>query len=75
MRLYHRADIIAHSDYIAVTDMAACTACGECIDRCHFGARTWDEDKMDYNPELCYGCGLCVNVCPEGATELKQKEI
>ena len=73
MRLYNRADIIAHSDYIAATDMAACTACGECIDRCHFGARTWDKDKMDYNPELCYGCGLCVNVCPEGAIELKQQ--
>jgi ferredoxin len=75
LRLYDRKDFIAHSDYIAITDMEMCTDCGECIDRCHFGARIRQEEKMHYNPELCYGCGLCITVCPEEATELKQKKI
>ncbi len=73
LRLYNRTDLIAHSNYIAVTDMEACVNCGECIDRCHFDARVWKEEEMHYKPELCYGCGLCVNVCPEEATELKQQ--
>jgi MinD superfamily P-loop ATPase len=53
--------------------MAACTACGECIDRCHFGARIWQEERMHYNPELCYGCGLCITICPEEAIVLQQQ--
>lgn len=73
LRLYDRADLIARSKYIAVTDIKACTDCGECIDRCLFGARVQEEERMHYNPEACYGCGLCVNVCPEEATVLKQQ--
>jgi Pyruvate/2-oxoacid:ferredoxin oxidoreductase delta subunit len=73
MRLYDRTDLIARSSYVAVTDMAACMACGECIDRCLFDARIWQEEKMHYKLELCYGCGLCVNVCLEEATILKQQ--
>lgn len=74
MRLYSRSDIIARSEYVVTTDMETCSDCGECIDRCFFGARTWNEEKMDYNPEACYGCGLCITVCPEEATELRQKD-
>jgi Pyruvate/2-oxoacid:ferredoxin oxidoreductase delta subunit len=73
LKLYNRADLIARSSYIAVTDIAACMDCGECIDRCFFSARTWQEEKMNYNPDLCYGCGLCITVCPEEAIELKQQ--
>lgn len=67
---YRRSDLIARSEYIALTDMEACTACGECIDRCYFNARALNGDQMDYEPEACYGCGLCVNICPEKATTL-----
>jgi len=73
LKLYNRADLIARSSYIAVTDVAACMDCGECIDRCFFSARIWQEEKMNYNPELCYGCGLCITACPEEAIELKQQ--
>lgn len=74
MRLYGRSDIIARSEYVVTTDSEACNDCGECIERCFFGARTWQEEKMDYNPEACYGCGLCITVCPEEATELRHKD-
>jgi Pyruvate/2-oxoacid:ferredoxin oxidoreductase delta subunit len=73
LRSYDRTDLIARSNYIAATDKAACTDCGECIDRCFFGARIWQEEKMHYNPELCYGCGLCITVCPVEAIDLKQQ--
>jgi ferredoxin len=73
LKFYNRTDLIARSDYIAVTDMGICTDCGECIDRCLFNARTWQEEKVHYNPELCYGCGLCITVCPVEATELKHQ--
>jgi len=73
LKLYDRKDLIARSSYIAVTDIKVCSDCGECIDRCLFGARIWQEEKMHYNAELCYGCGLCITVCPEEAIELKQQ--
>ena len=73
LKLYNRADLVARSSYIAVTDMAVCVECGECIDRCFFSARTWQEEKMHYNPDVCYGCGLCITACPEEAIELTQQ--
>jgi NAD-dependent dihydropyrimidine dehydrogenase PreA subunit len=45
--------------------------CGECVERCHFGARRLDEGALAYDPEQCYGCGLCVTTCPAGAVGLE----
>lgn len=74
LRLYGRIDLIAHSEYVAVTDIEACMDCGECIDRCSFGARTWEKEKMQYNAEACYGCGLCITTCPEEIIALKKRK-
>ena len=68
-----RDDLVVGSDYVAQTATEACTHCGACIDRCIFGARSWNESRMVYNPERCYGCGLCVSVCPEEATDMVLK--
>ena len=73
LRLYGRDDLIAHSDYVAVTDMDACTHCGDCVDRCVFGARLWENDRVGYDPDACYGCGLCVTICPADATVLRRR--
>jgi Pyruvate/2-oxoacid:ferredoxin oxidoreductase delta subunit len=73
LKLYDRADLVARSSYIAITDMATCVDCGECINRCFFSARTWQEEKMHYDPDLCYGCGLCITACPEEAIELTRQ--
>jgi MinD superfamily P-loop ATPase len=61
---------MVHSEYIAATDFDACIHCGECVDRCIFDARIFQDEKMEYNPEACLGCGLCVTVCPVDATTM-----
>jgi ferredoxin len=73
LRLYGRDDMIARSEYVAETDAAACIHCGDCVARCVFGARTWQQDRMGYDPVACYGCGLCVTACPAGATTMARR--
>ncbi len=66
-----RQDLVARSEYVAVTDVAACTACGACVDRCAFGAREVVDGHLVAPPERCYGCGLCITTCPTGAVVLE----
>lgn len=70
---YKRLDLIARSDYVAETDSGLCTSCGDCIERCVFGARKIIDDTLMYEPERCLGCGLCVSVCPTQATEMRKR--
>ena len=53
-----------------------CAACGDCVDRCFFGALSLDEetDRAIVDPELCIGCGVCTLTCPEQALKLKRFE-
>ncbi len=74
LKRYGRADLVAHSEYVAATDMDACTHCGDCIARCPFDARVWDGSEMRYDATACYGCGLCVTACASGATTLRPRE-
>jgi len=73
VRLYNRKDLMVRSDYVAVTNFDSCSHCGNCIDRCIFEARYWENDKMRFDAELCYGCGLCVTTCPEEAITMRLK--
>lgn len=75
LRLYGRSDLIARSEYVAQTDEEACTHCGDCVARCVFGARAWEDGYMRYDAAVCYGCGLCVTVCPADATTLHRREV
>jgi uncharacterized Fe-S center protein len=70
LQIYGRSDLVAHSEYVAQTDVETCTQCGACVERCAFGARVWQEDRLSYDAGACYGCGLCVTVCPASATVL-----
>jgi len=70
LQLYGRGDLVAHSEYVAQTDVETCTQCGACVERCVFGARVWQGDRLSYDAGACYGCGLCVTVCAAGATVL-----
>ena len=52
------------SNYIATDDKEKCIACGKCVSRCVFEARSLKEGKLVYDEPKCYGCGLCVSTCP-----------
>ncbi len=59
------------SAYLAITDDAACTACGDCLDACFFEARTLVDGALHLAEERCFGCGKCVVYCPESAIRLE----
>ncbi|NWF95185.1 MAG: hypothetical protein HXY34_03500 [Candidatus Thorarchaeota archaeon] len=63
------------SSFISEVDFAKCTACGECVRRCHFGARQLSDKRLTHIPELCSGCGLCVSSCAAGATRLVRRQM
>ena len=70
---YGLAPHLLTSDTTSVTDIAACTDCGDCVDRCQFGAREMVDGSHAFNPDLCFGCGLCVSTCPTNAIKLIDK--
>ncbi|MFP4420419.1 MAG: ATP-binding protein [Desulfococcaceae bacterium] len=49
-------------------DADACVQCGDCRDRCRFGAVTED---FRIDPVACEGCGVCAHFCPEGAVRME----
>jgi NAD-dependent dihydropyrimidine dehydrogenase PreA subunit len=61
----------APSRFAAVVDPDLCTACEECLDRCHFKAITVD-DVAEIDQEKCMGCGLCLVTCPGEAITLQE---
>ena len=64
---------IAHSDFRAVVDSDACVGCGDCVERCQFGALSIpDEVCMVDNPR-CVGCGQCSTVCSTEALTLERR--
>lgn len=75
LQTYGRADLVARSEYVARTDVDACIHCGNCVERCVFGARVWEGDQMRYDADGCYGCGLCVTVCPVEATAMQRRVL
>jgi Pyruvate/2-oxoacid:ferredoxin oxidoreductase delta subunit len=70
------------SRYIAVHDAESCSACGLCVQRCHFDAFYQDlapekpagkvKTNVRYSPDRCWGCGLCANTCPTGAIVMER---
>ena len=74
VKFFERKDLLIRSEYGAVTSPEDCIHCGECVERCVFGARGFKNEKMEYNAEACLGCGLCVTICPVEATSMAQRE-
>ncbi len=64
---------IAHSDFRALVDAEICVACGDCVERCQFGALSVSDETCRVDPTRCVGCGLCATVCPTGALELERR--
>jgi len=44
-----------------------CTACGKCVESCHYNAMALVKNKILIFNELCHSCGVCKAVCPESA--------
>ncbi len=70
---FHRPTVIAHSDFGVTVDETTCGGCGDCIDRCHFGALSLLGDVCVIDHAKCVGCGLCVPVCSLGALSLGRR--
>lgn len=60
-----REDFVAGHE--AVIDPAACTGCGQCAERCRFGAVVPEGAGFRVDPLKCEGCKVCVHFCPAGA--------
>jgi MinD superfamily P-loop ATPase len=64
---------IASSGFVAVVDEDACAGCGDCLERCQFGALALPDDVCLVDEGRCVGCGLCVMVCPTEALRLERR--
>ncbi len=53
----------------AVINPDQCTSCGECLDRCRYGAIS---ERFEVDELQCEGCGVCVHFCPFGAIEFPE---
>ncbi|HEY5502672.1 MAG TPA: 4Fe-4S binding protein [Candidatus Anoxymicrobiaceae bacterium] len=62
------------SRYAARVDESLCDSCGECLERCYFGALSMEDSSSGalIDASSCMGCGLCQVVCPTGAIVLEQ---
>ncbi len=61
----------AHSSFQAVVDDWECLGCGDCLERCQFGALSVGGDVCQVDVHRCVGCGLCTTICPSGALTLQ----
>ena len=64
---------VASSDFMAVVDAELCAACGDCLERCQFGAMDLPGNTCLVDVGRCVGCGLCVPVCPTDALRLARR--
>jgi electron transport complex protein RnfB len=61
------------SDFHAVVEAESCIGCGDCIERCQFGALSVPEEICVVDYARCVGCGLCAMVCSTDALSLQRR--
>jgi electron transport complex protein RnfB len=64
---------VASSDFMAVVEADACAGCGDCLERCQFGALAVPDGVCLVDVGRCVGCGLCTTVCPTEALHLDRR--
>lgn len=69
----HGTPMLASSGYVCEVDRDLCLACGECAERCPFGAIVVQDDWAAVDLAACMGCGVCVDICPQGALSLRRE--
>jgi Pyruvate/2-oxoacid:ferredoxin oxidoreductase delta subunit len=67
-----RANVIAASAFLCQVNEDKCIACGECVERCPFGALTI-ANTSQVSATRCAGCGVCVIGCSQEALELVRR--
>jgi ferredoxin len=60
------------SNYHIHIDKELCIACGDCEDRCQFGALEVEE-TCEVDLKKCVGCGVCVLTCEDEALILVER--
>lgn len=73
IKKYNRPDLMVYSEYHAFTDSELCIHCGDCIERCMFGARKLIAGHLISWKDVCAGCGLCVTVCKAEAISMNRR--
>ena len=51
-----------------------CILCGQCVEKCPFGALEIKDNKIEINAS-CKMCKLCVKSCPVQAVSLVEGEV
>jgi electron transport complex protein RnfB len=64
---------IANSGFVITVDETLCAGCGDCLERCPFGALSLPEDVCVVDVGRCVGCGVCAAVCPAEALSLARR--
>jgi ferredoxin len=72
---FQRPTAIAHSDFRAVVDDVSCEGCGDCIERCHFGALSLEGSVCTVDQARCVGCGLCTMACSLSALAMERRSV
>jgi Na+-translocating ferredoxin:NAD+ oxidoreductase RNF subunit RnfB len=79
-RKYGATQAIHTSNFITISDDAACVGCGKCITACPVDAITWAEDgtlnakNIRIDESVCLGCGVCVRSCPTRCLSLSSRK-
>jgi ferredoxin len=69
-------EYVLKGHFLARVDPLSCTLCGQCWDKCQFGALHFSatSKNVDIDPTLCFGCGLCAGACPNRAVTMVPRE-
>ncbi len=59
--------------YVVHTDPSRCVGCGNCVQRCQFGALSFAGGDITVDPDKCWGCGICATQCPVGALSMLKR--
>jgi ferredoxin len=65
---------VSHSQWLATVDEEVCAGCGDCVERCQFGALSLPLDLCVVDTLRCVGCGQCVTICPSDALRMVHRE-
>lgn len=63
---------VANSGFRSVVRVESCIGCGDCVERCPFGALSVPDDVCVVDAARCVGCGVCAVACPADALYLER---